>query len=212
MNQATIRVSRLSCALALLALLIPLASCNPEEEMHRYFAELGLNRLAVLRTDIQPGSLILVGKQGPVYTGHVRSYAASPDLLPGDSFSEYEAVIGSYQGNRALSAEVAVSFVQGLFQFSPTAEFALSGSVRIDMVESHVLRMEVDQIKRFLGQREAQPFVQAVLEALKDGQKAYLAYEVHRATRLRIVSTSGSDLAPSLTVGTIGHIPLKGKG
>ena len=31
MNQATIRVSRGSCALPLLALLILLASCNPEE-------------------------------------------------------------------------------------------------------------------------------------------------------------------------------------
>ena len=87
-------------------------------------------------------------------------------------------MIGRYQDDRALSASVAVSFIHGLFQFSPRAELALSGTVRIDMVESHVQRMEVDQIKRFLGRREAQPFVKAVLEALKDGQKAYLAYEV----------------------------------
>lgn len=212
MNQATIRVSRIACAVPLFALLILLASCDPEDEIHQYFADLGLNRFAVLRTDIQPGSLVLVGKQGPIYSGHLRSYASSPELVPGESFSEYEAVIGRYQGNRALSAEVAVSFIQGLFQFSPQAELALFGTVRIDMVESHVQRMEVDQIKRFLGQREAQPFVQAVLEVLKDGQKAYLAYEVHRATRLKIVSASDVDLAPSLEVGTIGNIPLRGKG
>lgn len=68
MNKITILVSRISRALPLLTLLILLASCNSEEEIHHYFAELGLNRLAVLRTDIQPGSLILVGKQDPVYS------------------------------------------------------------------------------------------------------------------------------------------------
>lgn len=212
MNKITILVSSISRALPLLTLLILLASCNSEEEIHHYFAELGLNRLAVLRTDIQPGSLILVGKQGPIYSGHLRSYVSSPKLLSGDSFQEYQAVIGRYQDDRALSASVAVSFIHGLFHFSPQAELALAGTVRIDLVESHAQRMEVDQIKRFLGRHEAQPFVQAVLEALKDGQKAYLAYEVHRATRLKISSASGIDLAASLRVGTISNIPLQGKG
>ncbi|MGH7232444.1 MAG: hypothetical protein ACREJU_13960 [Nitrospiraceae bacterium] len=171
-----------------------------------------MNRLAIARTDIQPGSLILVGRQGPIYTGHLRSYISSPELLLGDSFSEYAAVIGRYQGDRALSAEVAVSFIQGLFQFSPTAKFAVSGTVRIDMVESHAQRMEVDQIKKFIGRQEAQPFVQTVLEALANGEHAYLAYEVHRAKRLKISSASGRDLAPSIEVGAIGNIPIKGEG
>jgi len=69
-NQATIRVSGISPALPLLALLILPASCNPEKEIHHYFAELGLNRLAVLCTDIQPGSLSLVWMKNQVYCGH----------------------------------------------------------------------------------------------------------------------------------------------
>jgi hypothetical protein len=212
MNQATSRLIHTASAIAGLVLLLLMTSCDPEEEIHQYFAELGLNRLAILRTDILPGSLILVGNQGPVYSGHLRSYVSAPKPLEADSFSEYQAVIGGYHGNRALAASAAVSFIQGLFQFSPGADFTLSGMVQIDMIESHAQRMEVDQIKKFLGRQEAQPFVQTVLEALKEGQKAYLAYEVHRATRLKIVSAGDSDLAPSLAVGTIGNIPLKGEG
>ena len=131
-NQATIRVSGISPALPLLALLILPASCNPEKEIHHYFAELGLNRLAVLCTDIQPGSLSLVWMKNQVYRGHTYPH---PKFLSGDSFREYQVVIGQYQKGQALSASAAMSFIHGLFQFSPKAELALSGTVRIDMVE-----------------------------------------------------------------------------
>jgi hypothetical protein len=104
-----------------------------------------------------------------------------------------------------------VSFIQGLFQFSPTADFALSGTVHVEMTESHAQRMEVDQIKKFLGAHEAQPFVEAVLEAFADGEKAYLIYEVHRAKRLKITSADNSDIAPGIKAGTIGHIPSRAK-
>ncbi|MDI3464366.1 MAG: hypothetical protein OJF50_003187 [Nitrospira sp.] len=46
-------MSDISRTLPLLTLLILLASCNPEEEIHHYFIELGVNRFAVLRTNIQ---------------------------------------------------------------------------------------------------------------------------------------------------------------
>lgn len=120
-------------------------------------------------------------------------------------------MIGRYQDGLNLSEFEALSFIHDLLQFTPKAELALSGTVRIDMVKSHVRRMEVDQIKRFAGQRKAQPFVQAVLEALKDGQKAYLAYEVHRATRLKISSASGIDLAASLRVAQSAIFPSRAR-
>ncbi|MDI3464368.1 MAG: hypothetical protein OJF50_003189 [Nitrospira sp.] len=49
-----------------------------------------------------------------------------------------------------------MSFIRGLFQFSPKDELALSWTVRIHMAESHAQRMEENPIKRFLSQRGAQ--------------------------------------------------------
>jgi hypothetical protein len=193
-------------------LLVLTLSCNPEDEIHQYFAELGLNRLAVLRTDIEAGALILVGKEGAVYSGSLRSYMSSPAVLADNSFQTYESVIGHYRGDRDVSGTAALSFIHGLFQFCPKADFTLAGTVRIDMVESRAESMEIADIKKVLGLREAQPFVQTVLEAIRDGHRAYLAYEVHRAKRLRIASVSNRDLAPRLEVGAVGHIPLTGKG
>ncbi|MCA9469049.1 MAG: hypothetical protein KC643_26895 [Nitrospira sp.] len=202
---------RATAYLALLLCSLTLLSCDPEEEIHQYFADLGLNRLALVRTDLQPGSLILVGAHGPVYAGHLGSYTSAPDVLSTDSITEYEAVIGKYTGDRSLSASAAVSFVKGLFQFAPGADLDFSGRVHVDLIESHAERMEVDAIKKFLGSQEGQPFVQEVLEAFGDGERAFLAYEVHRAQRLQISSTDGSDLAPSLKAGTVGQLPLKGE-
>ena len=203
--------SRSVTGLALLFCAFTILSCDPEEEIHQYFAELGLNRLALVRTDLQPGSLILVGTNGPVYAGHVGSYTSSPDVLSTDSITDYEAVIGKYTGDRSLSASAALSFIKGLFQFAPGADLSFSGRVHVDLIESHAQRMEVDQIKKFLGSDEGQPFVQEVLDAFGDGERAFLAYEVHRAQRLKISSTDGSELAPSLKAGTVGQLPLKGE-
>lgn len=202
----------LRCLLGLLILLaLPLVSCDPEEDIHRYFADLGLNRLALVRTDLQPGSLILVGKNGPVYAGHLGRYASAPDAFAFDSITEYEAVIGAYTGNRSLSASAALSFIKGLFQFEPGANLSFSGRVHVDLIESQAQRMEVDQIKNFLNGEAGHAFVQEVLEAFADGERAFLAYEVHRTQRLKITSIEGADLAPHLKAGAVGKLPLKGE-
>ena len=202
--RAVTSLAMLLCSLALL-------SCDPEEEIHQYFADLGLNRLALVRTDLQPGSLILVGAHGPVYAGNLHRYVCATDARAADTMTDYEAVIGKYTGDRSLSASAALSFVKGLFQFAPGVDLSFSGKVHVDLIESHAQRMEVDSIKKFLGSREAQPFVQDVLEAFADGERAYLAYEVHRAQRLKITSTDGSNIAPSLKAGAVGQLPLKGE-
>ena len=72
--------------------------------------------------------------------------------------------------------------------------------------------MKVAEIQRFLGSHAAQPFINVVLDAWADHDTAFLAYEVHRATQLKIESISADDVAPSLAVGTVGQFPLKGKG
>ena len=79
---------RATAYLALLLCSLTLLSCDPEEEIHQYFADLGLNRLALVRTDLQPGSLILVGAHGPVYAGHLGSYTSAPDVLSTDSITD----------------------------------------------------------------------------------------------------------------------------
>jgi hypothetical protein len=110
-----------------------------------------------------------------------------------------------------LSAEAALTFLYGLFQFEPGIKLDLKGQVQIDIVDSTFEKMKVAEIQGFLGSREAKPFIDLVLDAWADNETAFLAYEVHRATRLKITSTSANDVAPSLAVGTVGELPLKGK-
>ncbi|WP_454061782.1 hypothetical protein [Candidatus Nitrospira salsa] len=196
-----------------------LVSCNPEEAIQQYFAEKGLNPLAILRTDVQPGTLILVGEDGTAHqAGHVLDYLTERDrgstILPIDnceSATHCQGILSGYKEERAMNGSVALSFFYSLFQISPDVKIGLTDHVRIDQLDSTFEKIKVADLQRFLGRRTAKPLVQEVLNAIADGEKAYVAYEVHRAQRLTIASAEGKDIAPSLETKAVGEIPLSGK-
>jgi hypothetical protein len=199
-------------------LFLTLTTCNLENELDRYFAERGLNRLAILRDDIAPGALILSGQQGAIYAGQMLDYRKRDSVLSDlptpttePSVDLYHAAFEQYKGEKTLSAEAALSFLYGLFQFDPGVKLDLKGKVEIEILDSTFEKMKVPEIQRFLGSHEAQPFINVVLDAWADHDTAFLAYEVHCSTHLKIKSASADDVAPSLAVGTVGQLPLKGK-
>jgi hypothetical protein len=206
-----------------ITIIVALTNCNPQEEINRYFADRGLNPLAIMRDDIQPGGLILKGRKGAIYAGQMLDYGINlpPSLMPSvatePSTEVFHSVFDEYKGEKSLSAEAAVAFLYGLFQFEPSAAFDFQGRVHIKINDSSFETMNVSEIQRYLGSPAAKPFVDLVLEAIDDKEnddkeKAFLAYEVHRATSLRISSAESKDVTPSLAVGTVGQVPLKGKG
>lgn len=196
-----------------------LAACNPEEAIQKYFAEKGLNPLAMLRTDVEPGTLILIGKDGTAHrAGHVLDYLAEKDrataALPIDncgSPTHCQGILGGYQEERSMNGSVALSFFYSLFQVSPDVKVELTDHVRIDQLESTFEKIKVADLQRFLGRHTAKPLVQEVLNAIADGEKAYVAYEVHRAKRLSIASADRTNIAPSLGARAVGEIPISGK-
>ncbi|RMH31293.1 MAG: hypothetical protein D6690_16790 [Nitrospirae bacterium] len=190
---------------------IGLIACNPEDDLHQYFSELGLNPLAILRTDIEPGALIFVGSNGPVYAGKLQDYTRAPNSLLSDAFDEYEAIIRQYRGDRSLSVNNALKLLKELFQISGETPLSLTNRVHIDMVEAQVQKMKISEIQRFLGTKEARPLIREILGAFDAGEKVFVAYEVYHASRLKITSVHETQIAPSLQIGAIGRIPLKDK-
>ncbi len=204
-------------------LLVVLASsligCNPEEAIQQYFADKGLNPLAILRTDIQPGTLILVDKDGSAHrAGQLTDYLAEKDrtstTLPIDncgSPQHCQGILNGYTEERSMTASIALSFFQSLFQVNPKIDLGMTGKVRIDQLDSSFEKIKIADLKRFLGRRTSKPVVQEILTAIADGEKAYVAYEVHRAKRLTISSAEGKNIAPSLEAKAVGTIPVGGK-
>ncbi|MCZ6802070.1 MAG: hypothetical protein O7F12_16435 [Nitrospirae bacterium] len=203
----------------LIALTGSLVGCDPEDQINQYFAYLGLTRLAVPRTDIDPGTLIVTKGKEAFFADHMLDYVdqdsgAKQDygIFGGDKIKEYQAMLRQYQGNTALSAQTALQFVQGVFQLSPGVELGLTGQVRIEMVDAKFRKMKVSAIQKFLNRKESRGFRKAVHQHLKQGHQAFVAFEVYRTKSLKIVSEAGQELAPSLKVGTLSPLPIKGEG
>ncbi len=215
-NQSTLRLAN---AILLLLVSSSLLACNPEEAIQQYFAEKGLNPLAILRTDIQPGTLILVGKDGSAHrAGLLVDYLDEQDHdsanLPIDNCGtpqQCQGILSGYKEERSMDASIALTFFQSLFQLGPTVDLGLTGQVQIDQLDSTFEKIKIPDLQRFLGRRTSKPVVQEVLHAIADGDKAFVAYEVHRAKRLTISSAEGKNIAPSLEAKAVGNIPIEGK-
>ncbi|GJL50340.1 MAG: hypothetical protein NPIRA01_15670 [Nitrospirales bacterium] len=208
-----------SALLSVTILTATLVGCDPQEAIQRYFAGKGLNPLAILRTDITPGTLIIVGEDGtPHLRGHLSTYAtqeeAAQKLLPVSgcgTASGCTGILSGYQEDRSLTFSAAFSFFQGLLQWNPTVDLGFTGKVKIDQIHSYYEKIEPAHVDRFFTKREARPATQFVLGALKDKERAFVVYEVHRSDRMQISSADGTDIAPSLTVGTAPGVPIEGK-
>ncbi|MDR4501524.1 MAG: hypothetical protein MRJ96_08760 [Nitrospirales bacterium] len=198
---------------------LALFGCDPEEAIHRYFAGKGLNPLAMLRTDLTPGMLIIVGKDGtPYLRGHLSTYLTQPErahaLLPVSDCGAARrcaGILSGYREDRSLTFAAALSFFQGLLQWQPSVDLGFTGEVRIDQIRSTFEKIEPAAVDRFFKKREARPAARFVLDTLNDGERAFVVYEVHRSDHVQISSVDGTDIAPSLQVGGPPTVPASGK-
>ncbi|WP_447971770.1 hypothetical protein [Nitrospira sp. M1] len=198
---------------------IGLVACDPEETVQQYFTKKGLNGLAILRTDVEPGTLILVGKSGEArlvdrLLNFLPPDKRNPAHLPIHNCGTLQGCPGILSGHQAHStttASAALSFFHSLFRVQPAVDFELTEQVSVQQLDSRYEKIGIGDLEAFLRTREAKPIYQRILDSLNDGEQAFVAYEVHSATRLHIAAASGHDIAPSLEVETIKHIPLGGK-
>lgn len=206
------------CIMLLMFFTISLMGCNPEEAIQEYLAQKGLNPLAILRTDVEPGTLILVGKDGKarlagLLTGYLPDQHRGSVPLPRESCESSggcRGILGGYQETRSTTAEIGLSFFRGLFNLSPSVNFGVTGNLKVDQIDSSYEKISIPTLKRFLGNRKAKAVAQEILDNLNDGDRAFVAYEVHWAKQLRISSVDGKDIATGLEVN-VAATPLGGK-
>ncbi len=205
--------------LLLIGLSCTLVSCDPEDEINDYFAQMGLTRLAILRTDVQPGTLILTRGSEAFLGDHILDYVdqeADPDhsygAFGGSAKDEVDAVLRRFHSKTQLSAKMALEFLVSVFRLKPRVDIGLTGTVTIDMPDAKVRKMKVASLEKFLTRKDSRLFRTKVRDWTRRGLTPYVAYEVFRAKSLKIVAKEGKDLAPSLKVGAAVHLPVEVEG
>lgn len=207
-----------ACAAILSACLaFTLLACDPEDVINDYFRQMGLTRLAVLRTDIQPGTLILMKGQEAFLGDHILDYvdqAADPSheygAFGGSAKDEVDAVLRTLSSKTDLSGKATMSFLVSLFQLNPSLDLGLTGTVSIALPDAKVRKMKVASLEKFLSRTDSTMFQQKVREWIQQGVTPYVAYEVYRAKSLKVLSVEGTDVAPSLKAHTVTPLPVEG--
>lgn len=206
-----------SSMLFLVILSFTLLACDPEDLINDYFKQMGLTRLAVLQTDVQPGTVILMRGKEAFLGDHILDYS-DKDVDPshdygtfgGSAKDDVDAILRKFTGNTALSGKVAMSFLTSVFRLNPSLDLGLTGNVSITLPDAKVRKMKVADLEKFLSRNESLTFQKKVREWTQQGLTPYVAYEVYRAKSLKILSAEGKDVAPSLKVNTVTPLPIEG--
>jgi hypothetical protein len=199
---------------AMLAILVTLilasAGCDPNVVINKYFAKMGLNRLAVVRDDVKPGGLVLSNSKGSIYADNMLDYVTEEPgkvqlaVTAGDQLSNFNAVVASYKDDRSIDASAALNFLQTIIPVDLKSSLSLKTSVSIDLIDAKVTRMKVPAIQQFLGSSASEPFRKAVASFTADGKtKAYIIFETWETNKLKITSSNGTDITDSVDVSQV---------
>lgn len=201
----------------LVCISVSLLGCDPEDLINEYFRQMGLTRLAVLQTDIQPGTLILMKGNEAFLGDHFLDYvdqSVDPShdygMFGGSAKDEADAVFRKFSASTELSGKAAMSFLASVFRLTPSLDLGLTGTVSIALPDAKVRKMKVAHLEKFLSRNDSMTFQKKVREWIQQGLTPYIAYEVYRAKSLKVMSAEGKDVAPSLKANTVTPLPIEG--
>ena len=201
----------------LICLSSTLLACDPEDTINNYFRQMGLTRLAVPQTDVQPGTVILMRGHEAFLGDHLLDYVeqrADPSreygIFGGSVKDEVDIVLRKFSSKTAVSGNIAMSFLVNVFRLSPSLDLGLTETVSITLPDAKVRKMKVANIEKFLTRTDSAMFQRKVQEWQRQGVTAYIAYEVYRAKSVKVLAAEGTDVAPSLRAHTITPLPVEG--
>jgi hypothetical protein len=183
-------------------------SCDPEKTVNMYFKQLGLNRLAVPRSDVEPGGLIIVKGRNAVYEGSLYDWISGEyvggAVVAADKTSDYKAVLKRFKGDRKMDAGVALKMLDSVLPVEVSASAGLQGKVEIDLVKALGRRMKIADIQRLLNSNAAVELRGHLDQIVASGGQPYVAFETLRANRLKVTTDAGSDISTALkTTGAV---------
>lgn len=201
--------------LLLVSLLVcgALTACDPQDEVRRYFARLGLNQLAIAQTQIEPGAVFLAdtSRRQASYADNMLHYATYTDGLPVEmrnGMTEFEAVLPSLERATQVEPTRALQFLDSFLPVNVSDSIELSSDVTISPIAAKVKRMRLPVIQGHLRSPQSVEFRQqmAVFQDSNPDLRITIAYEVYRTNRMRITARSGRDVSSSLNVGAVGPV------
>jgi hypothetical protein len=166
-------------------------------DIDKYFAEKRLNRLAVVRDDIQPGTLIIHANGTSQSTDHILDVAPNATL----PVRGFEAVLPAATANRSLDAGIALKVVQTVLPVGVEGAVKLTSNVQISQVSAAGMKITETQLSQLLQSPEGEPLKKWIIDRARRKIGTYVVMETYRAKELTMIAENGRDITSDLAVG-----------
>ena len=179
----------------LLALLLVLQGCAPDVD--KFFTQKRLNRLAIPRDDISPGTLVIHKDGVAQSTDNILEVAPQATL----TVRAFDAILPGIDRSQSLDAGVALKVVEAILPLGFDTNLKLSNNVKIPQASMAGLRVSETQIASLLASPAGAPLKKWVLDRAKKKIGTFVVMQTYRVKEFSMVAESGKDVIASLAVG-----------
>lgn len=171
------------------------SACVPDVD--KFFSDKKLNRLAVPRDDIAPGTLVIHKSGIAQSTDSILEVAPTASLTT----TSFNAVLPGIDKTKAIDASVGLKVLDAILPLGFDGALKLTSNVKIPQASVAGLRVSETQISRLLASPAGEPLKKWILDRAKKDIHTYVVMQTLRAKDFSMVADSGSDITTDLTVG-----------
>jgi hypothetical protein len=179
-----------------------LACPNAEEVADKVFKKKGLNRLRTINDSMRVGALILVKDGKAWYADNMLDYHDS-NTSPTIATVESNSVISDFGTDSNMNASAAVDFLNSFLPVDVSGKIQFTSAAKLNQIAAKTTRIKVPNLKAFLLSPMSKTFRDEMTSFVNDGYKVYLGYEVYQSNRIKLVSSTGSDISGGANIGEI---------
>ncbi len=201
--------------------LLAMACPDGEKMADSIFKKMGLNRLRVITTKVEPEGVILTKGGKVYYIGKIAQFAGNTP--PQFTKSEDKAVISATNSNANFGAQIVLNksksnsnaasnqtlatnvnatmdsptttdFLNSFLPVKADGKLSFTGSVNFDQIEAKDYGIPISEIIEYIYAQNSGTFRNQMKEFAKNGFKVYIVYEAFKSGKLHLVTTSGKEM------------------
>lgn len=189
----------------LLLIVFALVSCDVDKELDKAFASNGLARINAPRADYSPGAIILKGKKLTIPAGNISDYVkkASMTVIDQNRTDDVSAILPKLKITKNINPTLASDLIASSIPINGSVNLKFTSNVDIDQISCKVSSIKIADLKNFLRDPNNAPLAHSLSDFDKEGAKIYIAYEVWKASSIKIRSSTGTNIDTEAKVGEV---------
>lgn len=189
----------LALTLVLVLIIFAVGCPDAEKAADAVFKKKGLSRLRTINDSIKVGSVILVKDGRAIYADNIIDYydGTAPLTI---TTTESKSVISDFGTNTNMNASVAVDFLNSFLPVDVSGKIQLTSNAKLDQIAATVQRIKVPALQQYLADPKSKSFKDQMAQFVGQGYKVFISYEAYQSNKIKLVSSTGSDISANANI------------